>query len=305
MYAVLFIIGFVHLLNDSLQAVIPAMFPILEKSMALYIPVGLIAFSLNVTSSIMQRWWAVCDKRLVPMPCLWGCALLLSGCWDCHSAVFRRYSPGGRFNRSGLRRLSPGGLPAGLPGRQRQPTRFRPVDIPSRAATRPSLAPLITALVLVPLGLFGAIWFSQIAALAVGCALLHRRWYAGRLKNNPIRQNPAASRPAAPSRARSSYSPCSYWFFLFSPGPGNSAPSPITTPSFLCRSTPCRSKRPKSISSSFWLSAPSALPWRHPGRPIRQGNIIVFSMVATVPLALLLPHAGPRLAYLILGVTGR
>ncbi len=35
MYSILFIIGICHLLNDSLQAVIPAMFPILERSMNL------------------------------------------------------------------------------------------------------------------------------------------------------------------------------------------------------------------------------------------------------------------------------
>ena len=29
-YRILFIIGFVHLLNDSIQALVPAMFPILE-----------------------------------------------------------------------------------------------------------------------------------------------------------------------------------------------------------------------------------------------------------------------------------
>ena len=34
-YSILIIIGIAHLLNDSLQAVIPAMFPILEQSLGL------------------------------------------------------------------------------------------------------------------------------------------------------------------------------------------------------------------------------------------------------------------------------
>ncbi|MCY8507784.1 MFS transporter, partial [Bacillus atrophaeus] len=67
-YSILVIIGICHLLNDSLQAVIPAMFPILERSMSLtFTQLGIIAFTLNMVSSVMQPvigWYA--DKR--PMP---------------------------------------------------------------------------------------------------------------------------------------------------------------------------------------------------------------------------------------------
>src|SRR5699024_9261402 len=50
-----FLISLCHLLNDSLQAVIPAMFPILEKSLGLtFTQLGLIAFTLNMIASVMQ-----------------------------------------------------------------------------------------------------------------------------------------------------------------------------------------------------------------------------------------------------------
>jgi FSR family fosmidomycin resistance protein-like MFS transporter len=52
---VLFAISFVHLLNDSIQAVIPAIFPILKHSMHLsYFQIGLIGLFLNLTASVMQ-----------------------------------------------------------------------------------------------------------------------------------------------------------------------------------------------------------------------------------------------------------
>ena len=52
---VILIMGICHLLNDSLQAVVPAMFPILEKSMSLsFTQLGMIAFSLNIVSSLLQ-----------------------------------------------------------------------------------------------------------------------------------------------------------------------------------------------------------------------------------------------------------
>src|SRR5699024_4065718 len=67
-YSILFILGICHLLNDSLQAVIPAMFPILEKSLGLsFTQLGLIAVTLNMISSVMQPVVGMyTDKR--PMP---------------------------------------------------------------------------------------------------------------------------------------------------------------------------------------------------------------------------------------------
>lgn len=67
-YPILIIIGICHMLNDSLQAVIPAMFPILERSMSLtFTQLGIIAFTLNMVSSVMRPvvgWYT--DKRPRP-----------------------------------------------------------------------------------------------------------------------------------------------------------------------------------------------------------------------------------------------
>lgn len=67
-YRILFAISFGHFLNDSMQAVVPALFPILEKTMNLsYMQVGWIAFALNMTSSIMQPVFGMySDKKPSP-----------------------------------------------------------------------------------------------------------------------------------------------------------------------------------------------------------------------------------------------
>src|SRR5699024_10100371 len=67
-YHILFIIGMCHLLNDSLQAVIHAMFPILEKSLRLtFNQLGFIAFTLNMVASVMQPVIGLyTDKRPIP-----------------------------------------------------------------------------------------------------------------------------------------------------------------------------------------------------------------------------------------------
>lgn len=63
-------ISLVHLLNDSIQAVIPAMFPILETELKLsYSQLGLIAFANNIVASFLQPLIGFyTDKR--PMPYL-------------------------------------------------------------------------------------------------------------------------------------------------------------------------------------------------------------------------------------------
>ena len=54
-YPIIFAIGGCHLLNDSLQSVIPAMFPVLEKDLGLtFTQLGLIAFALNMVASVLQ-----------------------------------------------------------------------------------------------------------------------------------------------------------------------------------------------------------------------------------------------------------
>ncbi|MET1194108.1 MFS transporter, partial [Bacillus licheniformis] len=77
-YRILFAISLGHFLNDCMQSVIPALFPVLEKSMNLnYTQIGWIAFALNMTSSIMQPVFGVfADKR--PLPFLLPIAMCLS-----------------------------------------------------------------------------------------------------------------------------------------------------------------------------------------------------------------------------------
>lgn len=91
-YSILFIIGICHLLNDSLQAVIPAMFPILEKSLALtFTQLGLIAFTLNMAASVMQPLIGMyTDKR--PLPFALPVGLASSSKRFVYRFGFRRFS---------------------------------------------------------------------------------------------------------------------------------------------------------------------------------------------------------------------
>ncbi|MEH6995438.1 MFS transporter [Neobacillus drentensis] len=186
MFNILFIIGLCHLLNDAIQAVVPAMFPILEKSMGLsFTQLGIIAFSLNMVSSVLQPVVGfVTDKRPMPFALPIGLTLTLGGVLGMSfapsfglivlsvifiglgSAVFHPEGSRVAYMAAGKRR----GLAQSI--------------YQVGGNTGQALAPLITALILVPLGQQGASWFSLVAALAVLLLIYISNWYKQRLVEN-------------------------------------------------------------------------------------------------------------------------
>lgn len=67
-YPIMIAIGIAHLINDTMQAVVPAMFPLLQRDLNLsFTQLGLITFTLNIFSSALQPAVGfVSDKK--PMP---------------------------------------------------------------------------------------------------------------------------------------------------------------------------------------------------------------------------------------------
>jgi MFS transporter, FSR family, fosmidomycin resistance protein len=182
-YKILFIIGLCHLLNDAIQSVVPAMFPILEKSMGLtFTQLGIIAFSLNMVSSVMQPVVGIfTDKKPMPYALPIGLTITLFGILGLGfasgfgmivmsvifiglgSAVFHPEGSRVAYMAAGNRR----GLAQSI--------------YQVGGNTGQSLAPLITALILVPLGQIGASWFTIAAALAVFLLVYIAYWYKKRL----------------------------------------------------------------------------------------------------------------------------
>lgn len=67
-YSMMILIGVCHLINDTMQAVVPAMFPLLQRDLNLsFTQLGIITFTLNIFSSALQPAVGfVSDKK--PMP---------------------------------------------------------------------------------------------------------------------------------------------------------------------------------------------------------------------------------------------
>jgi len=307
-YNILFIIGLCHLLNDSIQSVIPAMFPILEKSMGLtFTQLGLIAFALNMVSSVMQPVVGLyTDKKPMPyalpigltssMLGVLGLAfapsfltILLSVIFiGLGSAIFHPEGSRVAYMAAGNRR----GLAQSI------------YQVGGNSGQ--ALAPLITALILVPLGQFGAIWFTIVAALAVGFLIYIANWYSRKLKVLEAAKKPKVkknSETKALSKsirnaliiiiflifARSWYvSAISnfYAFFAINKYELTIASSQIYIFTFLLMG-----------AVGTFLGGPLA-------DRFGKRTVILISLLATAPLSLLLPFVGSTLSIIILALIG-
>ncbi|MDQ0256598.1 FSR family fosmidomycin resistance protein-like MFS transporter [Evansella vedderi] len=315
MYKILVIIGFVHLLNDSIQAVIPAMFPVLQQSMGLtFTQLGLIAFALNLTASIIQPVVGLyTDKKPSPY------ALPIGLCFTFVGVIGLAFAPSFWF-------LILSVIFVGLGSATFHPegSRVAYMAAGSRRGlaqsifqvggnTGQALAPLITALILVPLGQFGAIWFAIVAALAVALLMYIARWYSDQVKNRPLPVK-KVKKPATVETSAKEQSGGKRKIVLFA----------ISLLIFLVFA---RSWFHAGITNyyafylidQFNLSIAQAQVYififlgtgaigTFAGGPLAdrfgKRNMIMLSMVGSAPLALILPHAGPALSYVLLGIIG-
>lgn len=203
-FGVLIAISMVHLLNDTIQSVVPAIFPIVKESLALtYTQLGLIAFALNLTASVLQPAIGLYSDRK-PQPYLLPLGVVATllgvlglafatGFWSMlgsvvlvgvGSSVFHPESAKVAYLAAGARR----GLAQGI------------FQVGGNAGQ--ALAPIMTALIFVPLGQPGILWFTLLAGAAFAIQAYTARWYSGRLQAGTVkkRSRGSAGAPAANRR---------------------------------------------------------------------------------------------------------
>ena len=189
-YPVMFAIGGCHLLNDSLQSVIPAMFPILEADLGLtFTQLGLIAFVLNIVASVLQPVVGfVSDKKPMPFALPLGMDSSFIGIaglafapeyWmilvsviflGLGSAVFHPEGSRVSYMAAGSKR----GLSQSI------------YQVGGNSGQ--ALAPLISAFILVPLGQIGAALFLFVAALGIFILTRISIWYKQQLEQEKLQK---------------------------------------------------------------------------------------------------------------------
>jgi FSR family fosmidomycin resistance protein-like MFS transporter len=195
-----------HLLNDTIQSLVPAIYPLLKESFRLsFSQIGLLAFTLQLTASLLQPVVGfVTDRRPRPYSLVAGmCSslaglVLLSRAWSLPvllvaaalmgmgSAIFHPES-------SRVARMASGG---------RHGLAQSVFQVGGNFGT--SLGPLLAAFLVVPYGQHSLAWCSLVAIVAIVLLWRIGRWYAANVAlvraPRPSRTHAVGGRPL--SRAR-------------------------------------------------------------------------------------------------------
>jgi MFS transporter, FSR family, fosmidomycin resistance protein len=180
-FSVLIALSFTHLLNDTIQSLIPAIYPMVKDSLHLsFSQVGLITLTFQLSASILQPLVGLyTDKKpqpyslaigmgftLLGLVCLafahsFAIVLVSVGLVGVGSAVFHPEASRLAYMASGGRH----GMAQSL--------------FQVGGNTGSSLGPLLAAAIIVPFGQYSIAWFSVIALLAIVVMLRISRWYLG------------------------------------------------------------------------------------------------------------------------------
>ncbi len=201
-FRVLFAISFCHLLNDMIQSLVPAIYPILKSSYALsFAQVGLITLGFQLTASLLQPLVGIAaDRRPLPYSLAAGMGFTLAGLLllaradgfgmiliaaaliGSGSSVFHPES-------SRVARMASGG-------------RFGLAQSVFQVGgnTGSALGPLLAAFIVLPHGQGSIAWFSAAALLAIAVLAGVGRWYGGRARGAGRKRVAHAARPALSRR---------------------------------------------------------------------------------------------------------
>lgn len=294
-YPILFAISIVHLLNDSMQSTISALFPILKDSLMLtYTQIGLIAFAMNITASFLQpavglyadirprpyilpvgvcfTLLGIVTLALAPSFGVILCAVIAMGIG---SAVFHPESSRVAYLAAGGKR----GLAQSI------------FQVGGNIGS--SLGPVMTALIFVPLGQIGVLWFTFAALTAIVLQYYVARWYS-RQDIVPRKKRAASAIQEAAGRLTRGQVVAAVSILVFLVFSKHVYISSITSfySFYLIEDYGVSVERAQLFLFAFLVASAAGTFF---GGPLadRYGrrNIIWLSIVGTAPFSLLLPHA--------------
>lgn len=178
-YPILFAISFCHLLNDTIQSLIPAIYPIIKDSYQLsFSQIGLITLTFQLAASLLQPFVGLyTDKKPQPYSLAVGMTFTLTGLIvlsisnNFHlilisvalvgigSSVFHPESSRMAHTAAGVQH----GLAQSI------------FQLGGNVGS--SIGPLLAAWIIVPHGQFSIVWFSVIALLAIFVLTKVGNWY--------------------------------------------------------------------------------------------------------------------------------
>ena len=203
-YAVLFAISFTHLLNDMIQSVIPAIYPMIKDKYGFsFAQIGMITLAFQMTSSILQPFTGrYADRHPRPYALAVGMGFTLAGllmlAWaDGYAWIVTAVSVIGLGSSvfhpeaSRVAQMASGGK------KSLAQSIFQVGGNGGNA-----LGPLLAALMVLPHGQGAIAWFGVAAVVAAMCLVGVGNWYRVQLANVVRRARTAAGTVAAVSAGR-------------------------------------------------------------------------------------------------------
>jgi MFS transporter, FSR family, fosmidomycin resistance protein len=182
---ILFALSFSHLLNDAIQALIPAIYPLLKESFKLnFTQIGLITLTFQIVGSVFQPVVGLyTDKYPKPFSLVFGmavtgCGLILLALAPTYSAVLVAAAMVGLGSAifhpesSRMVRLASGGRHG-----------FAQSLFQVGGNTGTAIGPLLAAGIIVPHGQRHILWFSALALAGLIVLWNLGRWYQDKLIN--------------------------------------------------------------------------------------------------------------------------
>lgn len=191
-YALLFAISFSHLLNDTIQALLPAIYPILKSSYSLsFAQLGLITFTFQLTASLLQPLVGfVTDRKPLPFSLPVGMGLTGIGLVSlAFASSFPMILASAALVGSGSAIFHPeASRIAHMAAGKRKGFAQSFFQVGGNAGS--AIGPLLAALIIVPHGQRSLVGFSLIALIGVIVLFNIGRWQAG--NGHRIQRKPKA-----------------------------------------------------------------------------------------------------------------
>ena len=294
-FALLFAISFSHLLNDTIQALLPAIYPVLKESYGLtFTQLGLITLTFQVTASLLQPLVGyITDKKAMPYSLPVGMGLTLvgllalsqahtfpailiaSGMVGAGSAIFHPEASRIAHMAAGRRR----GLAQSL------------FQVGGNAGT--SIGPLLAAWFIVPHGQAALSWFSIIAMVGVLVLFQVGQWQARNLHRIHKRRGPAASTVSdAPTAQRVAFAVAVLVVLIFSKYVYLASLTNYYTFYLMDRFHVSVQQSQYYLFVFLFAVAAGTIIGGPVGDRIGRKRVIWVSILGVAPFALWLPHAG-------------
>ncbi|RYE34370.1 MAG: MFS transporter [Hyphomicrobiales bacterium] len=293
MMPVLIALSFTHLLNDMIQSLIPAIYPIIKEAYRLdFGQIGLITLTFQVAASLLQPAVGLyTDKHPMPYSMVVGMGFTLSGliglayagsygflllsaaCVGIGSSIFHPEATRMARNASGGQH----GLAQGI--------------FQVGGQTGGALGPLLAAFIIVPRGQGSLAWFSVAALVAMMLMVWTAASYARLDRARPPKVATASAAPARPGKRSVAFAITILIILLFSKNAYSASFSSFYT--FYLMGKFGISIQNSQVMLFLFLasSAVGALAGGMLGDRIGRNKIIWFSILGALPFTLILPYA--------------